>query len=304
MSKPIWNAIFVIGCLGFTGACGDSQSSDDPTDAADATDATDADNANPDGDVADERPDLDSVSLIPAGPFWLGCDTSLQPHCQDSHTPYQQVELDAFYIDTYEVTVGEYIKCVDSGGCTGRSYGLCGAWVHYADNNSDSMHDHPMCAIKWQEAADYCAWEGKRLPTEAEWEKAARGTDGRVYPWGNTPEPSCDYIVQEDDDRVFGCGTGDTLPVGSKPLGVSVYGVHDMLGNVTEWVNDFFDRDYFDNAPEGGWVNPQGPEESPEQKYSMRGSHYKDGYGGVNVRRSQMPLSQLSFVGFRCAQSL
>lgn len=296
MLKPVWNAIFVMGCLGFTGACGDSQPTDDSTGTADATNPGSA------GDAESERPDLDSVSLVPSGPFWIGCDPSIQPHCQHNNTSYQQVQLDAFYIDTYEVTVKEYVNCVDEGGCLRRSYGFCPAWVHYADTNSDSMHEHPMCGIMWQEAADYCAWEGKRLPTEAEWEKAARGTDGRLFPWGNSPEPNCDYIVQEDG-QVSGCGTGNTFSVGSKPLGASVYGVHDMLGNVSEWVADFYEIDYFNTAPAGGWINPQGPDES--EKHVLRGSNYDEtGPEGLGSRGSLKPLSQMAQMGFRCAQSL
>ncbi len=166
---------------------------------------------------------------IPAGAFMMGCNSSVDGDCYSDEYPYHQVTLSAFYIDIYEVTAGEYEECVNADGCSYN--GTTSRIDRTYQNNKD---DHPINYVNWFEAKTYCEWKNKRLPTEAEWEKAARGTDGRLYPWGNQAA-SCSYALM--DDGGDGCGTNLTAPVGSKPAGASIYGVMDMSGSVWELVS-------------------------------------------------------------------
>jgi formylglycine-generating enzyme required for sulfatase activity len=166
--------------------------------------------------------------FVPAGPFLMG------------DAP-REVTLDAFRIDRTEVTQGDYDQCVAAGICT--------AVNTFGDAIKLPPPLHPVVHVSSSDAATYCAWLGKRLPTEAEWEKAARGVDGRTYPWGEAP-PSCElamfarWTLEPDGQggRTEVCGDGNpytsTHPVGSHPAGASPYGALDMAGNVSEWTAD------------------------------------------------------------------
>lgn len=157
----------------------------------------------------------------------------------DTEKPVRTVFLDKYYIAKYEVTVGQFKKYCNA---TGKTMLEQPSW-----NNRD---DHPMINITWYDAEAYCNWASLRLPTEAEWEGAARGTDGRKYPWGN----------EWDAIKCNSCQKGDgfkkTAPVGSFSSGVSPYGCYDMAGNVWEWCNDWYDGSYYGNSPSS---NPTGP---------------------------------------------
>lgn len=155
---------------------------------------------------------------VPAGEFTMGSNTN------PSEQPIHQVNLDAFWIDQTEVTNAMYSKCVDEGECY-PPYD-----VNYYDNSSYA--NHPVVHVDWNQATAYCAWAERRLPTEAEWEKVARGTNGRTYPWGEGID--CDKANYTDS-----C-VGDTSPVKSYPNGVSPYGAYDMAGNVWEWVSSLY----------------------------------------------------------------
>ena len=207
---------------------------------------------------------------IPAGEFWMGNDSA------KNESPRRQVYLDAFWIDKYEVTVAPYSRFKVA---TGR-------WQEILSSN------WPAGDVGWPEASAYCAWVGKRLPTEAEWEKAARGTDGRKYPWGD----------QSLSSRANTRASGSTqrVAVGSFPTGVSPYGVHDMVGNVSEWVADWYDENYYRSAPNR---NPKGP--ASGRFRVMRGNSY-DSWGEPRVshRSYSQPVEPFvnGAVGFRCAQ--
>ena len=161
--------------------------------------------------------------------------------------PIHRVYLDGYWIDETEVTVSEYRLCVEAGSCTTPfTGGFC--------NWNTARQAHPVNCVDWFEATAYCEWVGKRLPTEAEWEKAARGTDARTYSWGEQA-PTCDYAVM-DEGGGGGCGTGTTAPVGSKPMGASPYGVLDLTGSVYEWTSDWYGSTYYSESPAS---NPTGP---------------------------------------------
>ena len=192
---------------------------------------------------------------------------------------------EAFYIDIHEVTAGEYKECVDAGEC---SYGPSTNEFKYSDwhTYNNSKDNHPINYVSWQDAVDYCAWKGKRLPTVVEWEKAARGTDGRTYPWGNETA-TCDHAVMNlggpSSYSDWGCATGSTGEVGQKPEGVSPYGVYDMAGNVREWTDSWF-------SP-AQWVR------------LVRGGSFSDSVD--NLRSSNLltnlPTNRDHNTGFRCA---
>ncbi len=184
---------------------------------------------------------------VPGGSFMMGCNTAVDTECIDREHPYHQVHVPAFEIDRCPVSVALYEECVDAGGCTSPAGG------GRCNFGMAARKRHPVNCVTWHQARAYCEWSGKRLCTESEWEKAARGTDGRKYPWGNQAA-SCDHAVFASGG--FGCGRGHTSPVGSRPLGAGPYGTLDMAGNVWEWVEDDWHADY-QGAPRDGsaWVN-------------------------------------------------
>lgn len=217
--------------------------------------------------------------LVPAGEFWMGSGDGV------SHEkPRHRVYLDAFHIDKYEVTNTLYQRFISATGHREPRHMSDSKW-----NNPQQ----PVVGVSWHDAEAYCRWAGKRLPTEAEWEKAARGTDERRYPWGN----------EWDKKRANGSesGIGRTTPVGQYPGGVSPYGAEDMAGNVWEWVADWYDADYYQRSPER---NPRGPELG-SGKVVRGGSWY---YQPLNLRLSlrnhHSPDNRFDDLGFRCARGL
>jgi len=153
-----------------------------------------------------------------------------------------------FQIDKYEVTVALYRRCVDAGSCGPPIGGYQCTW------DENGKEDHPVDCMWWNSAGNFCAWAGKRLCSESEWEKAARGTDGRKYPWGNETA-TCEYAVMNDGSGQ-GCGTEGTMAVGSKPAGASPYGALDMAGNAMEWVEDDYHPTYTEAPTDGSaWVD-------------------------------------------------
>lgn len=224
--------------------------------------------------------------LIPAGSFWMGCNASTDTQCKDQEFPYHEVTLSAYYIDKTEVTQGQYLRCVLAGKCISP------------DGDCLFDYEHPVICVTWQQASEYCAWAGKRLPTEAEWEKAARGTDGRIYPWGNGA-PTCDLAVASYNMDP-GCGKGwGWNPCSRSPAGDSPYGLCDMAGNVMEWVFDRYKWDYYKYSPS---VNPTGPSIGNR---TIRGGGWYHSWGMRTSERNPAGLDDWGLdVGFRCARSL
>jgi serine/threonine-protein kinase len=201
----------------------------------------------------------------------------------DDAQPAHAVTLSGYWIMQTEVTNGQYKLCVDAGVCTAPANDR---W------NQDDFREHPVTEVNWQQANDYALWAGGRLPTEAEWETAARGTDGRIYPWGNE--------LPSEDQLNYDFSTGDTRPVGSYPDGVSPYGVLDMAGNVEEWVADWYADDYYANSPA---ENPTGPEDG-EQRVFRGGSYFTNRQVVRSIHREKAtPDSHFSSLGFRVAIS-
>ncbi|MBM3278158.1 MAG: SUMF1/EgtB/PvdO family nonheme iron enzyme [Candidatus Handelsmanbacteria bacterium] len=244
------------------------------------------------------RPDTPMV-FIPAGPCTLGVDRG-----SGDERPVHVAELSAFYLDRTEVTVAQYRACAEAGGCTPPHHGARTYRLEYEGRftnwDQPGREDHPVNAVNWAQADQYCRWAGKRLPTEAEWEKAAGG-DGRRYPWGDE-EPSCERAVM--DDGGDGCGQDSTWPVGSKPEGASSHGVMDLAGNVWEWVADWYDRDYYRRAP---LRDPFNTDPGSESLKILRGGSLADQNAhlhAVSNRLAYDPQQGYDYtVGFRCARS-
>ncbi|MEK6590045.1 MAG: formylglycine-generating enzyme family protein [Nitrospinota bacterium] len=297
-------------------------------------------------DILEGRQDIpEDMVLIPKGLFLMGStkediDTLLasNPNIEisrlDNEIPQREVYLSDYLIDTYPVTNAKYKKFIESGAYNQEALWSEAGWQYISqknplgnkdlDNILNGEPDCPVVNVSWYEAEAFAKWAGKRLPTEAEWEKAARGTDGRMYPWGNT-----------FDKSLLNCSEAmikKTTPVTKYPQGQSVYGCFDMAGNVWEWTADWYDSKYYSHAPDR---DPQGPTVAEEKPYFgrpenvgmsiyelepseaknillsaskvLRGGSW-NGAGIVHVRCSNRDYDEPTFkndtIGFRCAKSL
>ena len=231
--------------------------------------------------------------VVPAGPFWMGCNDAVDPECSDDEYPYHEVTLPEFRIDKTEVTLTDYAVCLDAGRCEAPDSGARCNW------DVGARDGHPVNCISWSQAQNYCTSLGRRLPTEAEWEKAARGTRGWRYPWGND-EASCDFAVFHSDSG-SSCGREQpTWPVCSKMGGESPYGACDMAGNVFEWVADWYEEGYYEESPA---ASPTGPASGTMRV--LRGGAWL--FGAEYLRSSHRSAIDPSIrdvtLGFRCAST-
>jgi formylglycine-generating enzyme required for sulfatase activity len=237
---------------------------------------------------------------VPAGAVRMG---GLDVHADDrDELPAHDVSLDAFWIDQLEVTNAMYMLCVQAGACTPPEDWASDRRPSYFNN--EEFKDYPVVHVTWEQAGTYCAWAERRLPTEAEWERAARGDDFRNYPWGDEP-PSEAYA---NFNRLI----KDTSRVGSYPAGASPFGALDMAGNVWEWVNDLYGTEYYKTSPEH---NPTGPETSSTNLRVIRGGSFQDEWVDLRVSKRGAalgPAPEATFdvpdrdgehsskIGFRC----
>jgi serine/threonine-protein kinase len=224
--------------------------------------------------------------FVPAGDFIMGYDAGTD----DAERPAHIVFISAFWIDQTEVTNNQYSACVATRACTPPASASSSARTDYLTN--PQFANYPVTQVSWFQAQVYCEWAGRRLPSEAEWEKAARGTDGRLYPWGNSFERFGNF---------FHPGSGDTQPVGSYPQGAGPYGSFDMTGNVWEWVADWYQRDFYSTSPA---TNPTGP--SAGQERILRGGGWSTNeYAFITTfnRFSRPPSHYGNSIGFRCAEA-
>ncbi len=237
---------------------------------------------------------LDSIGVpmgyVPGGPFQMGSLNGEQ-----DELPVRTILLDDYFIDTFEVTNGLYQRCVEAGVCHPPLKSRSQTRKNYYGN--PEYEDYPVIFVQYEEAMTFCEWRQARLPTEAEWEKAARGgLEDMDYPWGNQ-SPAC--VPGAPNGANFDrCIPQETWPVGSfAPNG---YGLYDMAGNVWEWVADWYDNGY---NPESPTTNPTGPQVGGKRVLRGGGWTIIDWYLRVSARLENFPVDAKNNTGFRCAKS-
>ena len=226
----------------------------------------------------------EGMVVIPAGEFWMGAEDGLK-----DARPLHRVYLSSYWLDKYEVTNARYRQCVEGGGCTPPK-------DHQAFDDLERAQ-HPVTNITWNQARAFCQWQGRRLPTEAEWEKAARGTDGRRYPWGN----DADIVKSHVRNGEVTAGTNGAESVGRQASSSSPYGVLDLIGNASQWVKDWYAEDFYQVSPTR---DPQGPLRGSFRV--LRGGEWNE--TPSNLQASYRGWDEVTYwgptLGVRCAEDV
>ncbi len=228
------------------------------------------------------------LRYVPAGEFYMGSSRQTDPDAVKNEQPQRSVFVNAFWIDQTEVTNAQFETCVTAGVCTQPTSS------RYVDPR---YGNYPVVTVTWFQASDYCAWAGRRLPTEAEWEKAARGTGSkRIWPWGNNAPNG--RLANYNKSQT------NTVAVGSYPGGASPYGALDMAGNAWEWVSDYYAEDYYQTTSEAGInTDPTGPKEG-FFRVTRGGAYLSDAtYIRLAVRLETSPVRVAGYIGFRCVRA-
>jgi formylglycine-generating enzyme required for sulfatase activity len=246
---------------------------------------------------------MDGMVLVyvPGGEFVMGA-ASADPDALEREKPAHSVVLDGYWIDSTEVTNAMYAGCVADGGCSPQTEDTSFSRSAYA--NESTCAGYPVVHVTWQQADDYCLWAGRRLPTEAEWEKAARGTDGRLFAWGDqAPSDAMANLCgsecrMEPRDRAIDDGFLDTAPVGHFAQDVSPFGAFDLTGNVAEWVADRGQEGYYAVSPA---ENPTGPAAGDTRVFRGAAFNVIGSGARLTFRSFLLPSASSDSLGFRCA---
>jgi len=239
--------------------------------------------------------------MIPGGDFIMG---SPRGDASGDELPPHHVEINGFWMDRYEVSAGHFQACIDAGGCKVEEVKTNNDWKECTLGDA-SRKDRPINCVSWVGAKQYCEWAGKRLPSEAEWERALGGDPRNLFMWGNSA-PKCDRICAKEDN-VAGCGSGIPCPVGSKKGDISSWGVYDMAGNVSEWTADVYDAFYYQRSPR---LRPPGPPppktKRDEDNRVNRGGNFTQTWDRFRrTDRSRLKKEMRSIqIGVRCAKNL
>jgi formylglycine-generating enzyme required for sulfatase activity len=251
---------------------------------------------------------IDGMKLVyvPAGGFWMGSQQDLRANLDEF--PVHRLTLNAFWIDQTEVTNAMYATCVQVGACQPPASSASSSHPSYYGQTE--FADYPVIFVNWNQAKTYCSWAGRRLLTEAEWEKAARSNTAQLYTWGwfgspmgrrsvrlNFCDAECPFSYRQTD---IDDGYADVAPVGSYPEGASPYAVLDMAGNVWEWVSDWYGANYYASSPP---TNPTGPDSG--EGHVIRGGSWLDTFANVRVanRYFQNADAATTYTGIRCGLS-
>lgn len=281
----------------------DLEINDDPEDEDEDINITDSD--------TDTEVDITKdMILIPQGKAWIGCNENIQTDCPASELPYHEVSMKAYYIDKYEVTVTDFKKCLDAGGCgTEEETYDTKSGNPYCNLGSTGKETHPMNCVNWNGANLYCLWAGKRLPSEGEWERAARGgceihgdedceEKSYIYTWGNEETPDCTKVNMASDASNWGCGSDSTAVGGTYSASDSPYGAVDMLGNLYEFVADIWTENHDFAKPDGSSAG------TPDDEVVIKGGsfmQYDISQFRISFRASEYVDQILYSRGFRCA---
>ena len=259
-----------------------------------------------DGRWVDEGDCVSGSVSLSGGTFKMGCDRDLEGTCPEDAVPLHETGLSAYSMDRFEVSVELFEKCIAENACTNddseKPHYRTSSDSYQCNIGNSDRKNHPANCVTWYGAKAYCEWLGKRLPTEAEWENAAKSGKEQIYPWGNAPEADCTNTVMKSSAN--GCGSNTTSPIGSKPAGVSGQEIYDLSGNVAEYTGDWYEKDFY-STDEALQKDPQGPAEPEKDKYRViRGGSYI--YGESHTRASFRSGAKLDDpaidFGFRCVK--